>query len=109
MSRTSNIHCTQCQIGLWIGQSDYVYTGEPRMMLALDVFLQVHRGHPMVFDYDDAPWVPASMRQMHEKDILDPDTHVTEHADRPGETFTPEEVARYKLSRGGRAARGGRT
>lgn len=42
MSRTTYIACETCKEYLWIGQSNYIYTGEPKTMQALNDFLQKH-------------------------------------------------------------------
>lgn len=86
MSRTSDIQCKQCGHGLWIGQSEHIYTSES-VMKALGVFLQVHRGHPLVFDYDDAVDVPGDYRSLHDSDVLSPSTSLKD--------MTSEEVAVY--------------
>ena len=69
MSRTTDLYCTQCNIGLWIGQSSFIYRGDDETMLALDIFLQVHRGHPLIFDFME---VTQNSRHAHATDIIHP-------------------------------------
>jgi len=52
MSVTFNIGCQQCHTSVWIGQGDYIYTGEEETMAALQKFLFNHRGHDLIFDQD---------------------------------------------------------
>ena len=58
MSRTYSIGCTTCQEALWIGQDRYngnqwIYTGEPIVMKALQKFLFSHFGHALTFVDDE--------------------------------------------------------
>jgi hypothetical protein len=54
MSDTYDIACHDCKVGLWIGQSGAnpwtFYTGEPKMMQHLRLFLWQHRGHRLEFN-----------------------------------------------------------
>ncbi len=38
-----NLGCTNCKEHIWIGQNDAFYSGEPRTMEALRLFLIRHR------------------------------------------------------------------
>lgn len=53
MSTTYSIGCRQCRKHLWVaqatGESQTLYTGQPRVMKVLKTFLFEHRDHPLVF------------------------------------------------------------
>ena len=44
MSTTFHLECDTCKESIWIGQSGYIYTGEPKAMKALGEFLYKHTG-----------------------------------------------------------------
>lgn len=63
MSVTTKIGCESCKVYLWIGQHEFIYTGEPETMKKLNEFLQSHknyseRKHVLVFatDYYEDYW-----------------------------------------------------
>lgn len=49
MSTTYDLECLDCKEQIWIGQRDYIYTGEPQTMELLRVFLFVHLRHNLRF------------------------------------------------------------
>lgn len=61
MSTTYNIECNDCKKTLWIGQSDYIYTGNKECMDKFKKFLFDHVNHNISFvddsnehyDYED--------------------------------------------------------
>jgi hypothetical protein len=54
MSKTYEIICTTCKENLWVGQSGYIYTGEPHTMKALTEFLYKHENHDLKFVDSDS-------------------------------------------------------
>jgi hypothetical protein len=55
MSRTFEIGCDDCNVCLWIGQADYIYTAEPHAS-RLANFMHAHHGHRLRFlDTEKAP------------------------------------------------------
>lgn len=54
MGQTTSIVCHDCQVRLWIGQKDYIYTGDKTVMDGLNGFLQAHKiDHNLAFIIDD--------------------------------------------------------
>ena len=49
--------CVQCKKKVWIGQWNYIYTGEKETMILLQKFPYEHEGHSLVFlpehEYDE--------------------------------------------------------
>lgn len=62
MSETYEIACYDCKITLWIGQKDYIYTGEPNCMAALTAFFFAHQGHTLKFE--STTWTPAEFEEI---------------------------------------------
>lgn len=56
MSDSYYLACSKCKAHVWIGQSQNsdppfcFYSGEPKTMNDLKLFLWEHRGHPLVCD-----------------------------------------------------------
>lgn len=54
MSRSLNLTCDKCRQRIWIGQSSYLYFGEPETMKAMETFMVAHMFHPLrVIDDND--------------------------------------------------------
>jgi len=49
MSTTYSIHCLECKVSYWCGQSNYLYRGDDDFMMK---FLQDHIGHKLLFTND---------------------------------------------------------
>ena len=54
MSITYHLCCKDCGYHLWIGQGDYIYTGQQSIMDDLTRFLYAHLGHALEFMGDYA-------------------------------------------------------
>ena len=48
MSTTYDLVCPSLKVKLWVGQSEYIYSG-PEYMESLAKFLHATKGHPLVF------------------------------------------------------------
>lgn len=53
MSKCYDIVCDDCEIALWVGQRNWIYTGEKETMEKLGKFLFEHEGHRLRFLYDE--------------------------------------------------------
>ena len=49
MSVCFSIGCRKCKKAVWIGQRDYIYTGDKKVMKKLKEFLYKHMDHDLVF------------------------------------------------------------
>lgn len=49
MSIGKYIHCKDCNEKLWVGQNDYVYTGDEEVMDCLGEFLVKHEAHTLYY------------------------------------------------------------
>jgi hypothetical protein len=73
MSRTYDIVCHECKVGLWIGQSERnerggkIYTVSPEIDYFAD-FLFAHKGHPLEFDEDQRLWKLYDYKLLHDED-----------------------------------------
>ncbi len=65
MSITNHLMCEDCNIRVWIGQSDYIYTGKEDID-KLEAFLFNHVNHKLVFVGDsmlgDSDPIDAELR-----------------------------------------------
>ena len=52
MSKCYDLICSECKVGLWIGQRKHIYTGDKNIE-KLQEFLHKHENHRLKFLYDE--------------------------------------------------------
>jgi hypothetical protein len=56
MSITTHLVCCDCREEVWIGQRNFIYTGEPETMKKLEKFLYEHMNHNLCFTTDEGAY-----------------------------------------------------